>query len=108
MFESQTLHQKILEAIDVSEKIIVSLQRGNLKQAEYYDSKRAQCVRALSRCQSFEALVVPYMTEIDKLTELDKSILLFSQNLRDEVLTEIRLEQTNRVRHIQYAQNQQL
>lgn len=108
MFETQILQQQILQAIDASEKIVASLRSGDLEEAEKQDNKRAECVRALSKWRNFDAMAIPYTKEIEKLAELDKTILLFGQQLHDEVLTEMRQEQTNRVRHVQYVQNQRL
>ncbi|MFK7795422.1 MAG: hypothetical protein AB8B89_08740 [Gammaproteobacteria bacterium] len=108
MFDSQDLHQKILLAIDASEKIIASLQRNDFEQAEKYEAMRAGCVRALSKCQNFEVMAMPHLNSLERLAELDKTILLSSRKLHDEVLTQIRQEQTNRLRHVQYVENQRL
>lgn len=108
MFSSEELHQQLLQAIDHSENIIISLQNGSIDAAGDYDSKRAECVRALSKCQNFEEMASPFIADVSTLAELDKTILLLSQTLRDEVLTELRKEQTNKTGHLQYNLNQQL
>ncbi|MFK8027947.1 MAG: hypothetical protein AB8C40_07790 [Gammaproteobacteria bacterium] len=108
MFNSQELHQKLLQAIDHSENIITSLKNGRIGAAGEYDSKRAECVRAISKCQNFEEMASPFIADVSTLAELDKTILFLSQTLRDEVLTELRQEQTNKSGHMQYNQNQQL
>ncbi len=108
MFNSHELYQQLLLAIDHSENIIISLQNGSIDAAGEYDSQRAERVRALSKCQNFEEMASSFLADISTLTELDKTILLLSQTMRDEVLTELRQEQTNKSGHIQYNQNQQL
>jgi len=108
MFESQDLHDQILLAINASENIISALQHGNIEEAERYDDVRTACFRAISRQHNFESMIRVYSSDIEKLTELDKTILFVSQKLRDDILTDISEEQKNRLRHVQYAQNQQL
>ncbi len=108
MFGSQELQQQIHQAIEASENIINSLQRGNIEEADKYEGMRAACVRALSKCQNFETMALPYKEELVKLAELDKTILKFSEKLRDEVLTDIRKKQSNRLSRTQYAENQGL
>ncbi len=108
MLNSQNVHEQLLQAIDASERIIASLNTGDLEEASLYDDKRAGFIRDMSKCHSFDAIVSPYISEIDKLSQLDKVILQLSEKLRDEVLTAIRKEQANRLSHVQYLENQQL
>ncbi|MDW3094355.1 MAG: hypothetical protein R8G33_01650 [Gammaproteobacteria bacterium] len=108
MLESRHVHQQLLGAIDASEKIIDSLNSGELEEARKYDDLRADFIRSMSKCQNFSTDAALFIDEIGKLAKLDKVILRLSGKLRDEVLTEIRKEQSYRLRHVQYAENLQL
>ncbi len=108
MHDSQIVHQQLLQAISASEKIIASLNDGELEEARKYDDERVGCIRVMSKCHDFDTFAPSFISEIDKLAQLDKVILQLSEKLRDEVLTAIRKEQANRISHVQYVENQQL
>jgi hypothetical protein len=108
MYKPLELHQHILQAVNASESIVASLQSGNLQDAEQFNDTRAGCIRAMSKCQNFESIANAYTSDLEKLSQLDKTILSLSNDLRDEVLTQICEEQTNRSKHVQYTQNQKL
>lgn len=108
MLDQPNIHQQVVDAIDASEKIIASLKSGDFEAAGRFDNDRAKLIRTLSKQQNLETTVAPYVTELKTLSELDNVIQSISEKLRDEVLTEINKEQANRLRHVQYAENQRL
>ena len=108
MLSQEDIHQQVLNAIFASQNIITSLQSEDLEAAQRFDDDRIKLIRTLSNYQNFEKLLTPFHDELIKLAELDKAILSISEKLRDETLTHIREDQSNRLGCVQYAQNQRL
>jgi len=108
MNTEESLQQQITHAITASENIINCLHEGDFEAAKKYDLERASFIRALSKYQNLDDLVPKYGAQLEKLSELNTSILAISGKLRDEVLTQITAEQANRTRHEQYLQHQGL
>ena len=108
MNANEDLQQQITEAIQASECIVNCLHEGDFEGAKKFDLQRADFIRALSKCRNLEDMPVNFTTQLKLLSELNESILSISHELRDNVLTEIRVGQTNRSRHEQYIRNQNL
>jgi hypothetical protein len=108
MSSQQDFREQIIQAIHASENIIVSLYAGDIEAAERFDQERVNFIRSMSKRQNLDNLVPTFSVELERLSELDKSIVCLGEKLRDEILTDIQVEQVNRLVHVQYAQNQKL
>ena len=107
-FQQQNIHQQITQAVEASENIIIALQAGELEAVKQYDDVRIDLVRVMSRYKNIDNLTLSYRLEFEKLLHLDKEIITISNKLRDEVLTHLREERTNKSGCVQYVQNQRL
>lgn len=108
MDTGESLKQQIMHAIRASENIINCLHAGDYEAAKKYDLERASFIRDLSKYKNLDDLVPKYGVQLEKLSDLNTTILTISGKLRDEVLTQIVTEQANRVGHEQYLQHQGL
>lgn len=108
MNSSLELQCQLTEAIRVSENIVACLHSGDFEAAKQLDLDRAEFIRALSKCRDIDIMMPTLADPLNELMRLNESIISISHALRDDVLTEITTEQTNRSRHKQYLQNQSL
>ena len=99
---------QLSDAITASENIVNCLHHGDFEAAKEHDLERAAFIRTLSQYRDLDGLVHKHGEQLRKLSDLNESILEISGLLRDEVLTQITKEQTNKSGHVQYLQNQRL
>lgn len=104
----QELDFQLTNAISASEKIISCLQSGDFDQAKKLDLQRVDFIRLLAKYRNFDDLMPSFGNQFRKLSELNQSIISISHSLRDDVLTQLCSERTNKQSHQQYLQNQRL
>ena len=104
----EKLKQQLTDAISASEDIVDCLRKGDFDAAKRHDLLRANFVRTMSKCRNLDELAYKYHSQLEKLSELNTSIMTLSSQLRDDVLTQMTSEHENKLRHKEYLKNQRL
>lgn len=108
MHTTEELQYQLKDAINASENIVTCLQAGDFERAKSLDLERAGFIRALSRCRNLDEMIPELSEDLTKLSQLNNSIISLSHSLYDDVLTDMRVSQSNRLSHEQYLYNQKL
>jgi len=108
MQSAEELLYQLSDAINASENIVTCLQSGDFEGAKKFDIDRAGFIRELSKYRNLDEMMPSLSEKLTKLLQLNNSIISLSHSLHDDVLTEMRVSQSNRLSHEQYLNNQKL
>ena len=106
MISDEILSDEIDSALQASVEILECIKQGDLEKVKLLNNVRMKFIRMLSMCQKTESLWQKFGNKLNQLKELDQQIMACSEQLRDDLMTQIRQNQENKNGCIQYKEQQ--
>lgn len=106
MINDKTISDEIDNALLASADMLINIEQGDMEKVKLLNNVRMKVIRMLSMCQKTELFWQKFGNKLNQLKELDREIMTCSEQMRDNLLAQIRRNQENKQGCIQYKQQQ--